>query len=100
MCLLSLHLNTGFGLITALVLDGNTIATKKKTGPAFEFELKREFLLNFASVFLLFLPFSAFCTQIMKKHISTSVWSAAPNAGQNIQHKSYKIVITLCFSSI
>ena len=45
------------------------------------------FLLIFASIFLLFLPFYKFLAKNVKKHISTSIWSAQhPNAGSNLLH--------------
>ena len=45
------------------------------------------FLMNFATIFLLFLPFSSFWHTNIEKQIETSVWSAEhPDVGQNIQH--------------
>ena len=53
-------------------------------------QIKKHFLLNFASIFLLFLSFSAFCTKNGEVQISTSIWNAQhPNAGQNMQQLKF-----------
>ena len=66
----------------------------KCSRPAFWCKLKNCLLLKFAANFLAFLGF--FAAKMLKMAILTSVWSAQhPKAGQNIQHSTPQIWITL-----
>ena len=61
---------------------------KKKLDQRYGANQRKQFFANFCCKFLTFSPFlSDFCSKTMKKHTSTSIWSAQhPNAGQYIQH--------------
>ena len=68
-------------LKTCLYLGKQSFSLNKNLGQCL---LQAQILFEF---FLLFVPFLRFTCKKVKKHISTSVWSAQhPNNGQNIQH--------------
>ena len=70
-------------LKTCLYLRKQVFSLNKNLGQC----LLQSQKILFASFFFLFVPFLHFTCKKVKKHISTSVWSAQhPNNGQNIQH--------------